>query len=174
MAGDAAMSGEFMAASVAQAAKESPAAPELILGPAAVALAYYIQCKRSLAQSDREGAWAYMAQCRWWTAVAIIVRQSPQLAAKIVTDARKQTASKGGRAKAEALDPVKEEAYRLVREGAPWPSKRQAAIRISARVAEFAKSRRVPMSPDQITTTLQKWLAEMPDRDEFFARKSGK
>lgn len=178
MARDPTVTGERMIKEAAQTAKETPKAPHLILSPAAIALAYHSQCTRSLREGDREAAWAYMAQCRWWTATAIVVRQSPQLSAQIVTEARSEMASLGARAKAERWEPMRAEAYRLVRERfvrvGPWPSKRNAAIQIAPVVLKLAQSKGLTMSEYQITTTLQDWLAQMPDREDLFLEKKKK
>lgn len=116
MSQDAELTGERMLQSVEQAAKADPRAPGLILAPAAIALAYHSQCTAAIRNNDQDAAWSYMAQCRWWTATAIVVRHAPHIAAQVVAEAHSAMASSGGSRKAETYEPVRAEAYRLVRD----------------------------------------------------------
>ncbi|OWT71014.1 hypothetical protein CEY09_05460 [Achromobacter marplatensis] len=93
-----------------------------------------------------------------------------------------QRATKAAKARSDLrYGPCIELAYRLVRERVPasgqWPSRRQARLAVEDAVLSSEAGKKVGLSKDQASKTIEKWLREMPDHDKVIrprtTRKAG-
>lgn len=87
----------------------------------------------------------------------------------------KEIGQRGGRARADKYEPIKDEAQRLARQCKPesgiWKSRSQAVKKIKSKVQEFARGKGVTLSDDQLFTTIDGWLINMEDAHTLFASK---
>lgn len=146
------------------------------LGPLLISCAYCMQGMRALDDNERELAWSYMADARYWCAMTLSLKGIEVARAETIRETRKNTARKGGLMHADRLyKNTKEEAFRLAREratlGKGWPSRRNAANSIKNSVLDFAKKNNQPLSEQQAANTIYNWLKGMPDADTIFPKK---
>lgn len=92
-----------------------------------------------------------------------------------ITHGKVSISASGGKGRAEKYEPIRAESWRLARKNTPpsgkWKSRSQAVKNIKLTVIEFAKQHGAALSEDQAFTTIDGWLAAMPDADTLFARK---
>lgn len=127
-------------------------------------------------QSNVDLGWSYMADARYWYGA---VRSSDGIEKsykETVVTTKRDTASKGAKARNEKIAPVKFYAQELARKYSPknggWTSKNQAVQRIKEEVRKFAHDAGVNLSANQADVTIRKWLSDMPDVSVIFPAKN--
>jgi hypothetical protein len=144
-----------------------------------IGCAYCMQSSRALLKKEREHAWYYMAEARYWCGVMLASTGIEEASKNAFKAARKHIPQKGGKARAELLyRDIKEVTFKLAREKYPpgrgWKSRREAALAIKEEVVEYSKTELEPLSPDQAFDTIYGWLAKMPDAASLFPKKNNK
>lgn len=141
-------------------------------GPLLISTAYCLQAGKQLNLNNREFAWAYMAQAKYWHGVVRAALGIEVARTKTIHATRSATARKGAEGRTQQYVVVKEEAFRLVREMAPggglWQSAAQAALTIKDRVLKFAIDKGRPLATSSPEDRIAEWLGEMPDAAELF------
>lgn len=143
-------------------------------------LAYCVQATRELDKEppDREAAWSYMADTRYWSGVTFASKGLEIARQKTIDATRKNTATKGGHAAAEARYAATiQKTYELVKANRPkngWQSKRQAAKNITPEVCDFAHANGKPLSADNAAVTIYGWILKMPDFSTLLNQKQAK
>ena len=147
----------------------------LKFGPFFISMAYCIQAKRELDNKNRENAWSYMVDARYYCGVTIASKGIEKARINTIIATRKDTASRGGEARANKFQEIINEAYRLENEMRPqlngWKSRSQAAKAILPKVQLYAAAMNLRLSPDQAKETIYKWLKQMPNATSIFPKK---
>lgn len=105
------------------------------------------------------------------------VRETEARIPDLIKEKVTEVASRGGRAKASKLAPVKAEAQKLARERVPasgkWRSRAEAVRKICDEVQACAlKMLGQKLSDLQVQTTIDGWLKEIPEANILFGGKS--
>lgn len=140
------------------------------LSPTIIALTLGLRALRACNQlQDAELAWSYLADCCYWSGVAI----SGKGIADVQSAERKELASRGAQAKNHQYAEMKAYAYQLIRERCPengWPSVKSAALTIEEEFPKYKSSGSLTVKKVDPKTILN-WLSQMPDRDKYFQTK---
>lgn len=141
-----------------------------------ISCAFCVQSMKALKGNDRELAWSYMADARYWCGVVLSSKGIEVARSKTIVATRKNLASIA--AKGKFIKKVKEEAFRLAKEKRPktngWRSRRHAAETIEKEVYAFAVAEKINFSEKRAFKTIYEWLREMPDAALLFPKKQGK
>lgn len=142
-------------------------------GPMLESCGYCVDAIRAINKNEWELAWWSIAKANYWCGVVNASIGIEEARIKTIKVTRKNTAAKGGSARADKIyGEIKSEAFKLARlehsAENKWPSRWNAAQTIAPEVAKFAEKKNRPLSPDQAATTVDGWLATMPDAKSLF------
>ncbi|WP_114973650.1 hypothetical protein [Rhodoferax ferrireducens] len=149
-------------------------------GPMLISCAHYVRAMKAYELNERELAWSYMADARYWCGVTLAGQGIEAIREKTIQAARKIAPSKGGTARAEIkYKEIKDEAFRLARDSRPlekgWASRLNAARAIKKQVMAYASQKKQALSEQQAEKTIYDWLKGMPDAKSLFPdRKQAK
>lgn len=152
-----------------------------------ISCAYSVQAKRAIQENNRDLAWSYLSDARYWCGAlyADVGKVDGTYDQRAITDradfivlkeqlkanTKSELASSGGKARAKNREPLIEEAYRLARTKQPskgWPSRRNAAKVITPEVIDLGIKIGKPLSVDEAQDTIYGWLSKMPDAAALF------
>lgn len=145
--------------------------------PMVISCAYCVQAIKELERNQRELAWFYVAEARYWCGVVRASVGIEESRDKTIKATRKNTAQKGGKALAESkYKEIKDEVFKLAREKRPekngWRSRLHAAKDIKIDVLKFACEKKLTLSEEQAETTIYGWLKKMPDAASLFPNRN--
>lgn len=140
--------------------------------PLLISTAYCLQAGKQLNLNNREYAWAYMAQAKYWHGVVRAALGIEVARTKTISTAGSAAARKAAAGRSSRYAVVKEEAFRLVREkttgGGLWQSAAQAALAVKEPVLKFGIDKGRPLAPASAEDRIAEWLGTMPDAAELF------
>jgi len=151
-----------------------PPHPTAVFDGMYVACAYALQAKKAVDRAERELAWSYLADARFWCGTLVAARSVKTVAPSLIVQSRKLNGAKGGFKNGgnKKMALVKAEAHRLAIEMKPplngWKSKHHAATTIKSKVIDFSKSIDSEMSAERAVKTITEWLSAMPNRAQLF------
>lgn len=137
------------------------------------ACAYCFEASLALKLNNRERAWSSIVDARYISGQISVTPAFTKLRMNAAKEGRQEVARKGGNKRAQAYQPVKEEAYRLCKERCPskgWHSAKQAAEAIADEVDKFGQGLGIRMG-GRLKITLAEWLRLMPDAENIFLSK---
>ncbi|WP_186136696.1 hypothetical protein [Burkholderia gladioli] len=140
---------------------------------------YCIRAIQAIDEGDRELAWSYLADAKYWCGVSRSdmgvdkIREEAIVATRTsaISEALTSKARAGAIARDNAYKSVREYVCKLAREWKPtsgWSSRSQAVKKISAAALDFFNHNPPRLKVDGIERTLDKWLSKMPDAAELF------
>ena len=139
-----------------------------------ISLAYCLQSMQAYKTNERELAWSYMADARYWCGVTLASKGIEDARQKTIVATKKDTSKNANEASHAKDRQVKEEAFKLAREKCPknkkWPSRLAAAGKIESDVQEYAEKIKNPLSKTRAKATISGWLREMPDAASLFEK----
>ncbi len=139
-----------------------------------ISCAYVVEAGRARERNDRECAWSYMADARYWCGVAISSKGLEKAKAETISATQKNTSRKANEASKLSNKKSKEEAFRLITEkwehGKRWTTSRRAAGEIMKDVQVFAETLGKRYTNTQAQTTISGWLKEMPNAKSLFPK----
>lgn len=143
--------------------------------PSLALVAYCCQASRAYKDGDCEGAWKNLIEAGYWMGMVYSVSMMPAITVEVAKNTLTENGKKGGGKKSQKSQIVKNEAYRLVREGYlrqkdGWQSASYAAKVIMDDLIEFAKNAKYPFSSNRPERTVERWLSEMEDKNILFGR----
>jgi hypothetical protein len=141
-----------------------------------ISCAYCVQALNENTNGNNELSWLYLAEARYWCGSMNAGRGIEKIRDITISETRKDTARKGGIGSNARFDPLKTEAYRLVREKRPspngWKSRSHAVRSIINELAAYAtKNELEELSAEQAPRTIDGWLKNMPDAFVYFPAK---
>jgi hypothetical protein len=141
-----------------------------------ISCAYCIQAINENTNGNNELSWLYLAEARYWCGSMNTTRGIERIRDITISETRKANARKGGIGSNARFDPLKTEAYRLVREKRPspngWKSRSHAVRSIINELAAYAtKNELEELSAEQAPRTIDGWLKNMPDAFVYFPAK---
>lgn len=153
-------------------AQENGASVDLKNGLLLISTVYCLQAGKQLNLDNREYAWAYMVQAKYWHGVVTASLGIVAARAATIAVTNKAAREKGAFVRKGNYEKVTQEAYRLVREkvanGELWRSQARAASEIKDRVLKFGKDVQRPLAELSAEDRIKEWLGKMPDKAAFF------
>jgi len=146
----------------------------LPIGAIVLSATYFCRAGLARDRGQMDFAWSCLADARYWCGVAIGQKGVDAALQKSLAGVKRDLAKTGGKARADRYAPIKEFAFGLVKSQEPasgWKSRSQAVKKIKNEVQAYAKQAEMPLSEDQAPTTIDGWLASMPDADQIFPKK---
>lgn len=141
-------------------------------GPMLLSTAYCLQASKQLNLNNREYAWAYMVQAKFWHGVVSAALGIEIARTKTIHATRRKTALMGAASRDQTYAVTRQEAFRLARElvpgGGQWRSANHAAEKIKDRVLAFASTHGTALIAKYPEKTIAEWLGLMPDAAELF------
>lgn len=153
----------------------NPAREDLILYAEVIYHALHL-AEKKYSENDINGVWFYLLQGQKWLGILQYICANEWIMKQSLDAFISRAAKKGGIAKSEKYQPIKDELHKLlkdkvVKDGRPWPSAYNAAGKLQDQALEIAKKKGIPLSENAILTRLQEWFNAFEDRDTLFASK---
>ncbi|MGF6766025.1 hypothetical protein P3T24_006366 [Paraburkholderia sp. GAS33] len=147
-------------------------------GPLIVSCAYCVRALSAIRGQDVGLGWSYMADARYWCGVAISSKGIDEARERTIIQTHREKGAAGGAGKGKAYEPIRQHAYKLVRDMRPpikgWQSKAHAVNTIRQPVLDFSAANKlkdrkaVTLSESNAQKKLEEWLSKMPDAGDLF------